>query len=84
MKSRAGAHRDFARDPNVIVSLQLARLENDFQMRVAARFFGGGDFVENAIVIAGEKNAAIDHHVDFIGAIAGGAAHFLRVSIAAA
>ena len=80
----AGAHRDFARDANVVVGLQLARFENDFEMRVAARFFGRGDFVEDAIVFAGEKNAAIDHHVDFIRAIVRGAAHFLRVSNATA
>ena len=47
-------------------------------MRGAAGFLRGGDFVEDAVVISGEELAAVDHHVDFVRAIARGAAHFLE------
>ena len=77
----AGAHPDFAREADVVVSLQLAGFENHFQMRVAARFLHRGDFVEDSVVIAGQKNAAIDHHVDLIRAVARRAAHFFELQI---
>src|SRR6266700_6072812 len=42
-------------------------------MRSPARFPGRGDFVEDALVFARQKTCAINHHVDFVGAITDGA-----------
>src|SRR5947208_15273558 len=42
----------------------------------AERLLGRGDLVENAVVFAREKTRAIDHHVDFAGAIMDGTANF--------
>src|SRR2546423_3331894 len=47
-------------------------------MRFTTRFLGCGDFVENAVIIAGEKISAIDHHVDHVRAVVRRAAHFLK------
>ena len=48
-------------------------------MRAAARFLCRCDLIKNTIVIAGQKNAAIDHHIDFVCAIARGGADFLKL-----
>ena len=48
------------------------------QVRIAACFLGRGDFVEDGVVIAGQKIPAVDHHVDLIRAIVRRASHFLK------
>ena len=48
-------------------------------MRRAAGFLRGGDFVEHFRVIAGEKGATVNDHVNFIRAIAHGAADFFEL-----
>ena len=78
MKSAPARMRDVAGEADVVVGLEFAGFEDDFEVRGAAGFFHGGDFVGDAVVISGEENAAVDDHVDFIGAIAGGAADFLQ------
>ncbi|WP_298596763.1 RuBisCO large subunit C-terminal-like domain-containing protein, partial [uncultured Limnohabitans sp.] len=44
----------------------------------AYQFWLGGDFIKNFRVVAGEKGAAVDGHIDFIRAIARGAADFFE------
>ncbi len=73
MKSPPGPHSDFAREPNIVISLELAGLEDDLEMGRATSFFDGGDLVEDAIIVARQKNTAINHHIDLIRAISGSA-----------
>ncbi len=76
---RAGTHRDLAGDADVVVGLEFAGFEDHFQVRVAAGFLDGGNFVRDALVVAGEEDTAVDHHVDLIRAVARGAADFLQL-----
>jgi len=57
---------------------EFAGFEDDLEVSGAAGFLHGGDFVENADVIAGEERAAVDDHVDLVGAIGDGTAGFLK------
>ena len=45
-------------------------------MRDPARFPSSGNFIEDALIFARQKTCAIDHHVDFVGAIVDRAADF--------
>ena len=45
-------------------------------MRGPACFPGRGDFVKDALVLARQKTCAIDHHINFVGAITDGTADF--------
>ncbi len=65
---RAGGHRQHARPANVVVRLELARLEDDLEVRLAARLLDLDDLVEHGPVVAGEERATIDDHVDLVGA----------------
>src|SRR4029079_12293411 len=53
---------------NVVVGAQLARLQDHFQVRVTAGFLHLDDLVVDLRVAAGEEGAAVDHHVDLVGA----------------
>src|SRR5690348_14984090 len=51
-----------------VVVAELARFEDDLQVRVAACLLHGDDLVVDALVVAREKRAAVDDHVDLVGA----------------
>ena len=51
------------------------------EVRCAARILGCRDLIGDALVISGEELAAIDHHVDLVGAITRGAADFLEFQL---
>ena len=47
---------------------ELAGLEDDLEVRVAARVLDLDDLVEHGRVVAREERAAVDDHVDLVGA----------------
>lgn len=74
----AGVDGEVAGEADVVEGLEFAGFEDDLEVGLAAGVADGGDFVEDAAVVAGEESAAIDDHVDFIGAVAGGGAGFFE------
>ena len=64
----AGGDRDQRRAADVVVRAELARLEDDLEVRVAARLLHADDLVEHLRVAAREERAAVDDHVDLVGA----------------
>ena len=64
----AGGHREQRRAAHVVVRAELADLEDHLQVRVAAGLLHVHDLVEDLRVAAGEERAAVDHHVDLVGA----------------
>ena len=50
-------------------------------MRVAGRFFHPDDLVVDLRVAPGEERAAVDHHVDFVGAVLDDPAHLLELRL---
>jgi hypothetical protein len=56
--------------------LELPGFEDDFQAGRAAVFLDCGDLVRDALVVAGEKLAAVDHHIDLVRAISNRATDF--------
>ena len=56
------------RAAHVVVRPELAGLEDHLQVRVAARLFHPHDLVVDLRVTTGEERAAVDHHVDLVGA----------------
>ena len=64
----AGGHREDRRAAHVVVRLELAGLEDDLEVRVAGRLLDLDDLLEHGRVVAGQERAAIDDHVDLVGA----------------
>src|SRR4029077_7178299 len=50
-----------------VVSLELARLEDDLEVRRPGRLLDLDDLFENRQVVARQEGAAIDDHVDLVG-----------------
>src|SRR3954469_6573956 len=67
-EARAGQHRQPGRPPDVVVGDELAGLQDHLEVRVAGGLADRGDLVEDEAVPAGEEGAAVDHHVDLVGA----------------
>ena len=86
MKSfgRMHAHREEGGGADAVVGLQFARLEDDLERRLAAGLDDGGDLVLHARVFAGEERAAVDHHVDLVGAVGDRLPHLGEARLAAA
>ena len=64
----ARGHREDRRPANVVVRPELADLEDHLQMRWAGCLLHADDLVVDLRVAAGEERAAVDHHVDLVGA----------------
>ena len=64
----AGGDGDQRGAAHVVVRPELARLEDDLQVRVAAGLLDADDLVEDLRVAAREERAAVDDHVDLVGA----------------
>ena len=64
----AGGHREQRRPADVVVGAELAGLENHLQVGLAAGLLHLHDLVVDLGVAAGEEGAAVDHHVDLVGA----------------
>ena len=64
----AGGHREQRRAADVVVRAELAGLEDHLQVRGAAGLLHLDDLVVDLGVAAGEERAAVDHHVDLVGA----------------
>ena len=64
----AGQHGQPRRPADVVVGGQLAGLEDDLEVGVAAGRPGGDDLVVDVEVAAGQEGAAVDDHVDLVGA----------------
>ena len=71
----AGQHGQPGRAPDVVVRPELARLQDHLQVCVAAGLLHLDDLVVDLRVAAGEESAAVDHHVDLVGAQLDGCAH---------
>src|SRR5690606_19767608 len=52
----------------VVVRRELTGLQDHLQVHTSAGLFDGDDLVEDGAVAAGEEGAAVDHHVDLVGA----------------
>src|SRR5688500_18712676 len=65
----AGEHRQPGGAADVVQGDQLAGLEDDLEVRLPAGFPDRHDFVEDVEVAAGEEGAAVDDHVDLVGAV---------------
>ena len=68
MKSAPAAIAMQRRAADVVVRAELARLEDHLEVRVAARLLHADDLVEDLRVAAREERAAVDDHVDLVGA----------------
>ena len=75
----AGGHREQARAAHVVVGAELAGLEDHLQVRLAAGLLDAHDLVVDLRVAAGEERAAVDHHVDLVGALLDDPAHLLEL-----
>ena len=64
----AGSHRQHGGAPNVVVRLELARLEDHLQVGGITRILDLDDLLENRQVIAAQEGAPVDHHIDLVGA----------------
>ena len=53
---------------DIVVGHQFAGLEDHLEVRIAARRLHCDDLVVDLRVAAGEEGAAVDHHVDLVGA----------------
>src|SRR5438552_755406 len=71
-------HREKRRRSDVVVGVELTHLEDDFELRIAARFDDRADLVLNRVELSGEKKSAIDDHVDFVRAIGNRGSYFLQ------
>ena len=74
MKSAPRGHREQRRAAHVVVRAELAGLEDHLQVRGADGLLHLHDLVVDLRVAAGEERAAVDHHVDLVGAELDGAA----------
>ena len=73
MKSPPAAIAISRRLADVVVGDELAGLEDHLEVRFAARLLDRGDLVEHLGELAREEGAAVDHHVDLVGAELDGA-----------
>ena len=64
----ARRHRQDGGPADVVVGAELARLQDHFQVGFATRLFDGPDLVVDLLVVAAEEGAAVDDHVDLVGA----------------
>ena len=64
----AGQHREPTRSAHVVEGSKFPGLEDDLEVRAAADLLDRHDLVEHPLVFAGEKGAAVDDHVNLIGA----------------
>src|SRR6266849_1273467 len=70
----ARGHREDARPAHVVVRAELTRLEDHLEVRGPACLLDGDDLLVDLLVVAGEKRAAVDHHVHLVRARREGAA----------
>src|SRR3954468_4187620 len=71
----AGEHRQPGGAADVVQGHQLAGLEDDLEVRVPARLLHRDDLVEHVEVAPGQEGAAVDDHVDLVGAVGHGVPH---------
>src|SRR5216683_3073750 len=64
----ARGHREDARPAHVVVRAELTRLEDHLEVRGPACLLDGDDLLVDLLVVAGEKRAAVDHHVHLVRA----------------
>src|SRR5690606_35765284 len=64
----AGEHRQPGRAPDIVVGGQLAGLQDHLEVYAGRGLAYRRDLVEDLAVAAGEEGAAVDHHVDLVGA----------------
>ena len=84
MKSAPAAIASSDGAAHVVVGAELAGLEDHLEVRVAARLLHAHDLVVDLRVAAGEERAAVDHHVDLVGAELDGPAHVVELHARAA
>jgi hypothetical protein len=77
----AGGDREQARATDVVVRAELTGLEDDLQVRVAARLLHSAHLVVDLGVVAGEERAAVDDHVDLVRAHLRHAGGFLDLDL---
>src|SRR3954452_4037801 len=68
----AGEHGQPARPPHVVVGDELAGLQDDLEVRRSAGLLHRDVLVEDVQVATGEERAAVDNHVDLVGAVGDG------------
>ena len=68
MKSAPAAMARMLRAAHVVERLELARLEDDLEVGVAAGGLDRHDLVEHGRVVARQEGATVDDHVDLVGA----------------
>jgi len=71
-----GVDGEVAGEADIVRCLEFAGFEDDLEVGVAAGGADGGDFVEDAAVLAGEEGTAVDDHIDFVGSVGDGVADF--------
>lgn len=71
-KVRACRDSDLGRLVDVLVRLELAGLEDDLEVGLAAGLLDRDDLVVDLLVVPLEELPAGDHHVDLVGTAAGG------------
>ena len=64
----AGQQRQPGRPAHVVVGRELAGLQDHLQPGVPQAAFTADDLIEHLAVAAGQERAAVDHHVDLVGA----------------
>ena len=64
----AGGHGQDRGATDVVERLELAGLEDHLEVRLAAGLLDRDDLVEDRAVVAGQEGAAVDDHVDLVGA----------------
>ena len=67
-------HGNVAGEPDPIQGAQLSGLQNHLEVGAAARLLYLDDFIRHPTVIAPQKVAAGDHHINLIGPLAYGVA----------
>src|SRR4029453_15166121 len=60
---------------HVVVARELAGLQDDLEVGLAACLLDGDDLLVHLPVAAGEEGPAVDHHVDLVGARVDGHRH---------
>src|SRR4051794_23093536 len=77
----AGGHREKRGAAHVVVRPELAGLEDHLQVRPAARLLDAHDLVVDLRVAARQEGAAVDHHVDLVGAVLDHPAHLVELRL---
>ena len=73
--------REQARAANVVVRAELTGLEDHLEVRPAGRLLHAPHLVVDLGVVAGEEGAAVDDHVDLVGAELGDARGLLDLQL---